>query len=127
MIVPTIGRVIHVYRNEAGTPPEPALITYVHNDRKINVGGFSYTGDAFALRDVILLQDDDTPPSGAYAAWMPYQINKAASAVDSALAGAVAQAESTAAVPAAVAPKVRSKPAPTSDNPDEVKPVDPAA
>lgn len=125
MIVPTIGRVIHVYRNGPEMPPEPALICYVHNDRKINVAGFSYTGDPFSVRDCTLVQDDEAVPNGIYAIWMPYQVNKAASS--NALASAVAQAESAAAVPAAVAPKAaRSKTiSPAEASPTETPVADP--
>ncbi len=43
MISPTIGRVVLVHREFSGSDQaEPALVTYVHNDRLINVGGFDH-------------------------------------------------------------------------------------
>jgi len=90
IIKPTVGRVVLVFRNEPGTEPEPALVCYVHADNKINVGGFDYTGTPFALRDLYLVQGDETPPNGAYACWMPYQ-KEQASKYD--LSGAVSAAE----------------------------------
>ena len=79
MIKPTIGRVVLVHRFFAdGLPiacqPEPALICWVHDDRMINVGGFSGFGGSFAVANLPLLQDDDlVPPGSDYAEWMPYQ------------------------------------------------------
>lgn len=81
MIVPTIGRVILVCNRDArpkSSQPEPALICYVHNDRLINVGGFSAHGQHFGLVSVTLVQDDDEAPTGVYAKWMDYQKGQAA-------------------------------------------------
>lgn len=85
MIVPTIGRVVWVTRPGPGGPAsdqkEPALISYVWNDRLVNVGGFDRNGQTFFATSVVLLQDDDQPPAhGPYAEWMPYQVQAAAKA-----------------------------------------------
>lgn len=81
MITPTIGRVIHVH-NRPGTTdseqPEAASVAYVWSDRLINVGGFDHNGRIFACTSLDLLQDDDAPPAGAYATWMPFQKGQAA-------------------------------------------------
>lgn len=78
MITPTIGRVIWIYGRSHSAPkssqPEPALISFVHNDRLINVGGFAASGLTFAHTSVALLQDGDETPHGIYATWMPFQI-----------------------------------------------------
>lgn len=78
MIEPTIGRVVLVHRGTSDQA-EPALISYVWNDRLINVGGFDRNGTPFALTSLQLLQDSDVPSSGSqYAKWMPYQKEQAA-------------------------------------------------
>ena len=76
MITPTIGRVVLVHRGAFATDqPEPAFITYVWNDRMVNLGGFDRNGHPFACTSVKLLQDDDPEPSEieSFAYWMPYQ------------------------------------------------------
>lgn len=89
MITPTVGRVILVNRftpelTPVSDQPEPALITYVHNDRSINVGGFSTNGHPFSLTNLQLLQSgDDYPAQGdSYAEWMEYQRVQAAKAAE---------------------------------------------
>lgn len=82
MIKPTVGRVVLVTRPDYVADPsqkEAALIAFVHNDRMINVGGFTQHGSTFGHTSVPLLQDDDEPPkSGMYAEWMPFQKGQAA-------------------------------------------------
>jgi len=74
MIHPTIGRVVLFRANKAQAEPWPALVSKVHSDRSINVGGFNDSGGAFGATNVPLLQDDDLPTTeGYYAEWMPYQ------------------------------------------------------
>jgi hypothetical protein len=86
MITPTIGRVVLLHLDPAivyptSTQPCPGLITFVHNDRQINVGGFDANGTPVSACMIPLLQDDDPiPESGTYAFWMPYQIQAAAAA-----------------------------------------------
>lgn len=98
MITPTVGRVVLVQRlgkslDEAHqvtdlTAPEPALITCVHEDRIINVAGFTQTGEPFAANGIALLQDDDPKPEGeTFAYWMPYQKDQAALAATVQTAG----------------------------------------
>ena len=78
MISPTIGRVVLV-QGTGSNQAQPALVSYVWNDRLINVGGFDRNGAPFAATSVSLLQDDDAPPTaGMYAEWMPYQKGQAA-------------------------------------------------
>ncbi len=79
MIKPTIGRVVLFWPAvpEGGTQrdqPYPALVSYVWNDKLINVGGFDANGAPFASTSVPLLQDGEpTPAGGRCAEWMPYQ------------------------------------------------------
>lgn len=83
MISPSIGRVVWFQPARAVDMPDraqplPALVSYVHGDRMINVGGFDSNGHPFAATSVLLLQDDDAPPKhGYYAMWMPYQVGQA--------------------------------------------------
>jgi hypothetical protein len=81
MIFPTIGRVVWVH-NRAGqlsvSQPEAALVTWVHDERCVNVGGFDQLGRPFGEAYIQLLQDDDKAPLGVYAEWMPYQKKQAA-------------------------------------------------
>jgi hypothetical protein len=81
MITPTIGRVVLVHRG-ASDKSEPALVSYVWNDRMINVGGFDRNGVPFAATSMQLLQDGDTPNGTYYAEWMPYQKAQAAKTPD---------------------------------------------
>lgn len=77
MISPTIGRVVLVVTGSA--QPLPGLISFVHNDRLINVGAFDQNGKPVAFTSLVLLQDDDKPIAPqTYAEWMPYQKGQAA-------------------------------------------------
>lgn len=78
MIKPTIGRVVLVFARATALDkrqPEPALVTYVHSDTYINVGGFDRDGKVFGLTSVYLVQDESPPlPEGSLRAeWMPFQ------------------------------------------------------
>jgi len=78
VIQPTVGRVVWYYpTKEQDDQPQAALVTYVHDDRLINVGGFDHAGHPFQRTEVQLLQDDDKP-EGFHAMWMPYQKGQAA-------------------------------------------------
>ncbi len=81
MITPTVGRVVWVIRPQFTQDikqPEVGFITYVWNDRMINVAGFNRDGYPFSSTSVTLLQDDDAKPEGNFAVWMPYQKGQAA-------------------------------------------------
>lgn len=74
MIVPTIGRVVLVHREDLSDQRCPAFVTYVHSSNCINVAGFSGTGNPFAVASIELLQDDEVPKNpNLFAEWMPYQ------------------------------------------------------
>jgi hypothetical protein len=78
MIKPTVGRVVWYYKPGAQHTDQPyaALISYVHSDTCINVGGFDHNGKPFADTSVMLHQDEESygnPGGGAWASWMPYQ------------------------------------------------------
>lgn len=81
MIKPSIGRVVWVRRPDSlnQSQPEAALVTFVHSDTCINVGGFDANGAPFARTSVYLDQGDAPRPSWAtiYAEWMPYQKGQA--------------------------------------------------
>jgi hypothetical protein len=93
MIEPTIGRVVWVKGRPGAiaiNEPEPALISYVHGNRCINVGGFDANGLPFSFTSLPLLQDDDPSPDYAHALWMPFQKGQAqkTEALEKKLAGA---------------------------------------
>ena len=77
-IEPTVGRIVlvHVSGHEQ---PLAALITAVHQTG-INLAAFSARGNVLPLHSVHLVQDGETPPTGAHAwaEWMPYQKGQAA-------------------------------------------------
>jgi hypothetical protein len=80
VIKPTIGRVVLVRNRpgKSGSQDEPALVTYVHSDSLINVGGFDGNGSPFSLAALWLHQGDESDaPSNVHAAWMPYQKGEA--------------------------------------------------
>lgn len=97
MINPTIGRVVLFWPEKPTMPqqqPFPALVCFVHDERKINVGGYTDDCVPFGAPDITLLQDDDAiPEDGPYATWMPYQVATAMKAA--------AEAANLSAVPAA--------------------------
>lgn len=73
MIIPTIGRVVLVHVGKSDQA-QPALISYVHNNRCINVGGFDKEGIPFSATNIQLLQDNDSVIAvDYYSEWMPYQ------------------------------------------------------
>ena len=87
-IKPTIGRVVlyHPARYMAtgviDDAPFAAIVTYVHDDRMVNLAVFSHVGSAWGVTSVPLIQGDDKPDDGAaYCEWMPYQKAVAAGAI----------------------------------------------
>lgn len=89
MIEPTIGRVVLfwptlAYARDKGMAyedsgkPLPALITYVHNLRMVNLAVFDQNGENYPVTSVELIQDYRRPPLGMYCEWMPYQKGQAA-------------------------------------------------
>ena len=80
MISPTVGRVVWVWKREGQidtSQPEAALVTYVHNDRLINVAGFTQESHPFREIKLLLEQEEDEPSHTTHASWMPYQIGQA--------------------------------------------------
>lgn len=87
-IKPTIGRVVLVRIpgvNMGTTPdqqPLPALITFVHSDSLINVGGFFPDGEPFRSCSINLIPSEEPLPQlpcdQPFAHWMEYQIQAAA-------------------------------------------------
>lgn len=90
MIEPTIGRVVLfwptlAYAREKGMAyedsgkPLPAIITYVHNLRMVNLAVFDQNGENYPVTSVPLFQDGEPVPNGGfYCEWMPYQKGQAA-------------------------------------------------
>lgn len=85
MIVPTVGRVVWYYKNGladtlAEQQPRAAIVSFVHNDRCVNLAIFDRGGNNYGQLSVVLIQEGDDPPSNgklAFCCWMPYQIGQA--------------------------------------------------
>ncbi len=90
MIEPTIGRVVLfwptlAYARDKGMAyedsgkPLPAIITYVHGARMVNLSVFDQNGKNYPVTSVPPVQDDEPAPNGGfYCEWMPYQKGQAA-------------------------------------------------
>jgi hypothetical protein len=79
IITPTVGRVVW-YREpgtDQGEQPFVALVTYVWNDRLVNVAAFDHCGALKCPTSVQLLQEGDDRPTTPFCEWMPYQIGQA--------------------------------------------------
>jgi predicted deacylase len=82
-IVPTPGRIVWFHKGPGDwlvqrEQPLAAIVTYVWNDRMVNLSVFDAQGSVFARTSIPLVQDGDTVPAGsAYAEWMPYQKGQA--------------------------------------------------
>jgi hypothetical protein len=80
MIKPSVGRVVW-YRPEHVDPEEQpfaAIVTYVWNDRLVNLAVFDHYGVIQTRTSALLVQEGDPKPEvGSYAEWMPYQIGQA--------------------------------------------------
>ncbi len=84
MIKPTPGRVVW-YRPGPGDVANhsigealAAIVCHVWSDRMVNLCVFDANGNPQPRTSVVLLQDDDQPPTGSYCQWMPYQVGQAA-------------------------------------------------
>lgn len=89
MIKPTIGRVVWFWPTDTervqlhlgGDPKQPlsAQISYVWNDRMVNIGGLTQNGMPFGRTSVLLMQGDESyTPHQGFCQWMPFQIKAAA-------------------------------------------------
>lgn len=85
MIVPTVGRVVWYYRYGRGEggevlQPQAAIVTYVHNERSVNLAVFDRSGNGYGLQSVVLVQEGDQEPAAGnagFCCWMPYQLDQA--------------------------------------------------
>lgn len=86
MIQPTVGRVVwfrpaeNDYRvGSSEEQPLAAIVAKVQGERLVNLCVIDANGDTHPRQNVPLLQDDDdTPESGCFCCWMPYQKGQAA-------------------------------------------------
>lgn len=88
MIKPTVGRIVWYTPSEFDRAamtvhddkqPLAGIVTYVWNDRMVNLLVTDHSGAPYAKTSVPLLQDDDPrPETGFFAEWMPYQKGQAA-------------------------------------------------
>jgi hypothetical protein len=81
MISPSVGRVLWFFdeNHELGNQPKAALVTFVHDDTRLNLAVFTADGHAGAYQNVRLFQEGETFGSGDLpcCTWMPYQIGQA--------------------------------------------------
>lgn len=85
IITPTIGRIVwywprHSQPEVKGIMQQPlaGIVTFVHDDRLVNLGLFTADGIPFGMTLVTLVQENDPKPDdGNYAQWMPYQLGQA--------------------------------------------------
>jgi len=79
MIQPTVGRVVWYYRYP-GAEAQAALVSYVHDDRCVNLAVFDHNGNPEPTAPYVpLLQGDEAGQlAGRQCSWMPFQIGQAA-------------------------------------------------
>jgi hypothetical protein len=84
VIIPTVGRNVHLRRvgDPSDAQPNLAFIVYVHNDRLVNIVYFDAEGVHRAAKRVLLLQGDEDDAKGKDSAtywveWMPWQKGQA--------------------------------------------------
>ena len=85
LITPTVGRKVWYWpfghqREKLAvfddTQPCDATVTYVWNERMVNLHVVGPAGAMMQINSVLLVQDGDSLPTiehGGYAEWMPYQ------------------------------------------------------
>lgn len=84
MIKPTVGRVVWyhpaTFNGLAGDSVQPlaAIVARVWTDASVNLAVFDSNGVSHSRTSVLLVQEDDPVPDGAYCEWMPYQKGQAA-------------------------------------------------
>ncbi|WP_244104721.1 Gp49 family protein [Burkholderia anthina] len=88
MIEPTVGRIVHFRPGKQAAnlriqcdarQPIAAIVTYVHDPRRVNLALFDALGRNHAFTNVRLLQDDDKGADDEpFAEWMPFQKGQAA-------------------------------------------------
>lgn len=85
VITPTVGRIVwfwpsHIPDVKPEKQPQAAIVTYVHDDRLINLSAFTHLGVPMAWNYVPLVQENDPKPDdGHYAQWMPGRCKPTAS------------------------------------------------
>lgn len=89
MITPTVGRQVWFWPSEEQvaemrpaydrTQPMAATVTFVWDDRRVNLAVLDQNAKPYSIIGMKLLQDDDlVDPRESYAEWMPYQKGQAA-------------------------------------------------
>lgn len=78
IISPTVGRIVW-YRDETVSEGQPhaAIVTFVHDDRLVNLCVFDYDGRPYPQTSVYLAQESDEAVPVRFCQWMPYQIGQA--------------------------------------------------
>lgn len=80
-ITPTVGRVVWYWRSPKAEQKQPfaASVSYVHDDRTVNLSYVTHEGMQAARKRVTLVQPGDDEPTADFCEWMPYQIGQARS------------------------------------------------
>lgn len=76
---PTVGRIVHFH--PVPTVTHAAIIAYVESDTCVNLAVFNGDGCAYDMTSVQLVAPGAAKPEfGAYAEWMPHQVQPASQA-----------------------------------------------
>lgn len=73
MITPTVGRIVHFYQKDV-FEPQAAIVTFVLNERQVNLCVFDRDGVPRAEQSVELVQPGDDlskAEGGTYCVWPP--------------------------------------------------------
>jgi hypothetical protein len=88
VIRPTVCRIVEYVANpneqflSSRGQPLAAIVTYVWNDRLVNLAVFDADGEQVPRTSVMLCQPDDPVPVTSYCRWMTYQQGQAAKTED---------------------------------------------
>jgi hypothetical protein len=78
---PTVGRVVWYYTGLAEkqrlVQPRAATVAYVQSDKLVNLTISNPNGGTYGMIDVYFYHEGETEPVGAFAEWMPYQLQQA--------------------------------------------------
>ncbi len=79
MIKPTVGRILWYRPDGPFGPTQAAIVCGVNSDNNVNLSVFGIYGEGpKQYQGILLSQDEESPPRGAYAQWMPFQVGQAA-------------------------------------------------
>lgn len=81
IIKPTVGRIVWFWPlgKAKDEQPRAAIVTYVWNDRMVNLCCHTPNGETYSATSVALQQPSDPELNSgiSYCEWMPYQVGQA--------------------------------------------------